>query len=492
MTNSPVRVRFAPSPTGLLHVGAARTALYDYFLAKQTGGSFILRIEDTDQKRYNAESLDNFKTGLRYLGLEWDEGPDIGGDYGPYIQTERLELYQKHGQELIGAGHAYRCFCTRERLAEVNEARQKAGLSTGYDRLCRNLSADEAEVRANDGEPYVVRIKMPLNGSITFKDYMRGNITVENSTLQDAVMIKSDGIPTYNFAVIIDDHYMEITHILRGQEFIASTPLYQHIYNFLGWEPPVFAHLPVILSPTGKGKMSKRELPADDGNIKPVFVHTFEKLGYLPEAMVNYLALVGWSYDDKTEIMSRDELIERFSLDKVNVSPATWDYEKLDHFNGLYIRSLDIADLTDRLMPYLQAAGINADRETMLKITPMIQERITTLSEIPPWVDFFFVDELPPYDLDLLLPRKMTLDDVPAILRTSIEILADAEFTHDKIEASLRAGAEANGLKAGQMFQPIRVAVCGKKVSPPLFDMLAVLGKEKALKRLKDTLERLS
>ncbi len=491
MIKTPVRVRFAPSPTGLLHVGGARTCLYDYLLARQTGGSFILRIEDTDQKRYNPESLANFLAGLRYLSLDWDEGPEVGGDYGPYVQTERLDSYQKYAQELLDKGAAYRCFCTPERLAAVNEARRKAKLAPGYDRACRNINPAEATQRAADGEPHVIRIKIPLDGAITAHDYLRGDITVENKTLQDAVMIKSDGIPTYNFAVVVDDYLMKITHVLRGAEYISSLPLYMHIYHAFGWEPPIFVHLPLILSPTGKGKMSKREDRAPDGTVKPVFVHTFKELGYLPEAMINYLALVGWSYDDKTEIMSREELIERFSLDRINVSAASWDYDKLDHFNGIYIRSLTVEDLTDRLMPFLAAAGLNADRETMLKITPMIQERLTILSEAPDWVDFFFLDELPPYDLELLVPRKMTLAEIPPILQTAGEILTQTDFIHDTLEAALRKGAEDMGLKAGQMFQPIRVAVCGKKVSPPLFGMLEVLGRETSLKRIDQALARL-
>ena len=492
MIDSLVRVRFAPSPTGLLHVGVARTTLYNYLLARQTGGRFILRIEDTDQKRYNPDALKNFMDGLRYLGLQWDEGPEVGGDYGPYVQTERLDAYQRFAHQLLDAGLAYRCFCTPERLARVNEERQQSKQRPGYDRHCRKIDPLEAAQRASGGESCIVRVKLPLDGSITFHDYLRGNITVENSTLQDAVLIKSDGIPTYNFAVIVDDHLMKITHVLRGPEFLSSMPLYAHLYNFLGFEAPIFVHLPTILNPAGKGKMSKRELPADDGTVKPVFVHTFKELGYLPEAMINYLALLGWSYDDKTEIMSREELIERFSLDRINTSPASWNYEKLDHFNGIYIRSLSIEDLTGRLLPFLAQAGIVADRETMLKITPLIQERLTTLSEAPAWVDFFFVDELPPFDLNLLVPKKMTLADIPPILEKATHILQETAFTHDALEASLREGAQELEIKAGQMFQPIRVAVCGKQVSPPLFGTLEILGREKSLERIHDALSLIS
>ncbi len=497
-TPKPVRVRYAPSPTGDFHVGGARTALFNYLFARQHGGKFILRIEDTDQKRYNPEAVTWLLNGLRYLGLEWDEGPEQkgygpeqGGDYGPYVQTQRLDIYQKYCQQLIDDSHAYRCFCTAERLAAVRQEQQKEKRRPGYDRHCRNLDPSQAAERAAEGEPHVVRLKLPLDGEITVHDLIRGEITFQNVNLQDTVLMKTDGIPTYHLAVIIDDHLMEISHIMRGDEWVNSLPLHIHLYNAFGWQPPLMAHLPLILNPTGKGKMSKREKRAPDGSILPVFVRTFEELGYLPEAMDNYLALVGWSYDDKTEIMSQSELIERFSLERVNASPAAWDYNKLNHFNGLYIRALSPAALTERLMPFLKAANINADYDTMLKIAPHIQERLTLLNEIPAWVDFFFVEELPPYDLKLLVPRKMQLADVPGLLKSAGEILSDIEFNEETIEPALREGAKSHGLKPGQLFQPIRIAICGKKVAPPLFETLAVLGKETVLKRIDEALKRL-
>ena len=491
MATKPVRVRYAPSPTGDFHVGGARTALFDYLFARHNGGKFILRVEDTDQKRYNPQALTWLMDGLRYLGLDWDEGPDIGGDFGHYTQTERLDTYQNYCQQLLDNGHAYRCFCTPERLDAMREDRQKQNL-TGYDRHCRNIDPAESATRAANGESFTVRLKVPLDGEVSFHDAIRGEITFKNVNLQDAVIMKSDGIPTYHLAVVVDDHLMEITHIFRGDEWVNSTPLHIHLYNALGWELPTIAHLPIILNPAGKGKMSKREGRAPDGRMLPVFVRTFKELGYLPEAMVNYLALVGWSFDDKTEIMSRDDLIERFSLERVNASPASWDYSKLDHFNGVYIRSLTAEDLTNRLMPYLADAGINADRDTILKVAPHIQERLTVLSDAAEWVDFFFVDTLPEYDLNLLVPKKMSLDDIPAILQSARNILTETEFTHDAIDAALREGAQAMEVKVGQMFQPIRVAVCGKMVAPPLFDTLEILGRETVLKRLDSTLERLA
>jgi glutamyl-tRNA synthetase len=486
-----VRVRYAPSPTGDFHVGGARTALFNYLFARHYDGKFILRIEDTDQKRYSSAALEQLLNGLRYLGLDWDEGPEVGGDYGPYVQTERLDIYREHCDRLLTGGQAYRCFCTAERLEAVRQERQQKKLPGGYDRFCRSIDPDEAARRAAAAEPHVVRIKLPLDGDITVHDLIRGAITFQNAQLQDAVLMKSDGIPTYHLAVVVDDHLIEISHILRGDEWVNSLPLHRHLYNAFGWEPPVFAHLPLILNPTGQGKMSKREGRAPDGRVLPVFVRTFQELGYLPEAMVNYMALVGWSYDDKTEIMSRAELIERFSLERVNASPAAWNYEKLDHFNGHYIRQLQVEDLTDRLLPYLEAVGVQADRQILLKIAPHIQERLTVLSDGPEWVDFFFVDELPEYDLELLIPRKMSLTDVPDLLQKARDILAETAFTHDAIEVSLRSGAEAAGVKVGQLFQPIRVAVCGKLVAPPLFETLEILGRETVLTRIDRALDRL-
>ena len=487
---SPVRVRYAPSPTGDFHVGGARTALFNYLFARHHGGKFILRIEDTDQKRYNPQALDWLLNGLRYLGLDWDEGPDLGGDYGPYVQTERLSIYRKYYQQLLADGLAYRCFATPEELEEMRRERQPKGLPT-YDRRYRDYDPTQAEARANNGESHVLRLKLPLEGSITVHDAIRGDITFQNENLSDVVIVKSDGIPTYHLANVIDDHAMAISHILRGDEWVSSMPLHIHLYHAFGWQPPIMAHLPVILNPTGKGKMSKRESRSPDGRILPVFVRTFQELGYLPEAMVNYMALVGWSYDDKTEFMDREELIDRFSLDRVNASPASWNYEKLDHFNGVYIRALSPEALTKAIMPYLEQADINADEATMIKIAPLIQERLNVLSDIPTWVDFFFVDELPAFDLNLLVPKKMALADIPKILEIARDILAETEFTHDAIDAALRSGVKTLGIKAGQMFQPIRIAVCGKMVAPPLFDTLEILGKETVLKRLNRAIERL-
>ncbi len=490
-TINPVRVRYAPSPTGDFHVGSARTVLFNYLFARHHQGRFILRIEDTDQKRYNPQAVQWLLNGLRYLELDWDEGPEVGGDYGPYTQTERLEIYQKYCQQLVDEAHAYPCFCTAERLDAVRKERQKQGLS-GYDRHCRNIAPNEAAQRVANGESHTIRAKLPLDGEITVHDIIRGEITFQNANLQDTVIMKSDGIPTYHLAVVVDDHLMKISHVLRGDEWVNSLPLHIHLYRAFGWDPPKMAHLPLILNPTGKGKMSKREGRAPDGQIQPVFVRTFQELGYLPEAMVNYLALLGWSYDDKTEIMSREELVERFSLDRVNASPATWNYEKLDHINGQYIRNLSPTELADRLLPYVAAAGYDVDREKMEQIAPLIQERIKVLSEATTAFPFFFVETLPDYDAAELIPKKGDAAMALAALQQAAQTLSSIEFTHDQLETALRADAETLELKAGQMFQPIRVAVCGQKAAPPLFDTLLVIGQARCLERINQAVEKLA
>jgi len=491
MPNRTVRVRYAPSPTGDFHVGGARTALFNYLFARHHGGRFILRIEDTDRKRYVPEALGWLLDGLRYLGLDWDEGPEVGGDYGPYIQSERLEIYREHAGRLLESGAAYRCFCTPERLEQVSAERQRQGLSPGYDRHCRNLEPAEAVRRARAGEPHTVRFRAPEDGELRVRDQIRGEISFPNSTLQDAVLLKSDGVPTYHLANVVDDHLMEITHILRGDEWLSSLPLHIHLYRAFGWEPPVMAHLPLILNPTGRGKMSKREERAPDGSIRPVFVRRFRELGYLPEAMINFLALLGWSWDDKTEIMSRQELIERFSLERVNPAPAVFNYDKLDHVNGYYIRQLPVEELAERLAPFFEAAGMPADRTELLAVVPLIRERITRLSDAPAVADFFFRDELVPYPISDLIPDKGFREQALTSLERARAVLGEVDFRKEAIEAALRAEAARLGIKTGQMFQPIRVAVCGRKAAPPLFETLEVLGRTKCLRRIEEAIAKL-
>lgn len=480
MTDKPVRVRFAPSPTGYLHVGGARTALYNWLFARHHGGTFILRIEDTDRTRYDAKALEDIFDSLRWLGLSWDEGPQVGGDYGPYAQSERLEIYQKYARQLVEEGHAYYCYCSPERLVQAREQHGRGG-QTGYDRHCRYLTAKQRADYEAQGIVPVVRLKVPLEGQTTFYDVIRGQTTVDNTTLDDLVLLKSDGFPTYHLANVVDDHLMEITHIMRGDEWLPSVPRHVLLYQAFGWEIPVYAHLPIILSPTGKGKLSKRH-----GGVE---VRYFRERGYLPEAMVNFLARVGWSYDDKTELFTREELIARFDLDGVNKSPAAFSYEKLEWMNGVYIRNLSSDDLAQRLVPFL-AAGLGIEenelrkRQELKELVPLVRERLKTLADITDWADFLFMEEIA-YDHQLLIAKKTTPADCALALNRTLELLESLpEFSEEAMETALRGLADDLNMKPGQLFGIIRVAVTGKTVTPPLFGTLRILGRERVLSRL--------
>lgn len=484
MSELAARVRFAPSPTGRFHVGGARTALYNYLYARRTGGTFILRIEDTDRTRYREDSLEDHLRGLRWLGLEWDEGPEAGGEHGPYFQSRRLKLYQKYADQLVKEGKAYHCFCSPERLADMREVQRGKGVSVGYDRQCRTLTARQiASYRASGGAP-VVRLRTPLEGTTCFHDYLRGDITVRNHTLDDMVLLKSDGFPTYHLAAVVDDHFMEITHILRGDEWLTSVPPRILLYDAFGWDAPVYVHLPTILDPSGKGKLSKRKERKAGEKALPVFVHELERLGYLPDAVVNYLARVGWSYDDKTEIFSRDDLVRCFDISDISKSPAVFSYEKLAWMNGVYVRQLTTDDLASRLMPFLKEAGFDAELSLVRRLVPLVQERLKELADAPLLLDFFFVEAIS-YEPELLVQKKMTRESTAQALVAAQEALEGCEmFEEEELEAVLRPVAKELGLKAGQFFGVIRVAVTGKRVAPPLFGTLSVLGKSKVLERI--------
>ena len=356
----PARVRFAPSPTGLLHLGGARTALYNYLLARQTGGQFILRIEDTDQKRYDPAALKDIMDSLHWLGIDWDEGPEKGGDFGPYIQTERMDIYQDYIRQLIEMGDAFYCFCSKKKLDEERQLQQKNKQKPRYAGTCRSIPLAEAQARVEAGEEHVVRYKMPLDGSITVYDRLRGEIVFDHKNLDDTILVKSNGIPVYHFAAILDDHLMEITHVFRGEEWISNFPLHAHIYQSFGWEQPEWVHLSLFLKPSGKGKMSKRETQEMRLTGQTIFIQDMAALGYLPEAVVNWIVLMGWSYDDKTEFFTLDDLVDKFSIDKLNPSNAAIDFKKFDHFNGLHIRALSIEELTRRILPFFEAENIPA------------------------------------------------------------------------------------------------------------------------------------
>lgn len=471
-----VRVRFAPSPTGAPHVGNLRTALFNWLWARHTGGKFVLRVEDTDQAREVENGLELIMGSLRFLGLDWDEGPDVGGPYGPYRQSERLSIYQQHGLELVAKGAAYYCYCTPERLEQMRKEQQARGEPTRYDRRCRWYTAEERARHAAAGEPRVVRLAVPLEGETTLHDFIHGDITIQNRDVDDQVLMKSDGFPTYHMAVVVDDHLMQITHVMRGDDWIPSFPKHILLYQAFGWEPPLHGHVPNVMGPD-KRKLSKRHGATS--------VIQFRDQGYLSETLLNFLALLGWSFDDHTELFTRQQLIELFTLDKIGKSPAVFDLAKLDWMNGYYIRGLDPDDLAARLMPFLERAGLKADRAAVRAIVPLVQERLKRLDEIVAWVDFIFMDNLE-YDPNLLIGPKMTAAEALKALGAAYSVLEGAAAWEDesRMESELRAAAERLGLKQGQFFGVLRVAATGKTVTPPLVGTLHVLGRERTLARI--------
>lgn len=479
---STVRVRYAPSPTGAPHIGNLRTALFNWLWARHNGGKFILRVEDTDQAREVENGLELIMESLSFLGMDWDEGPDIGGAYGPYHQSERLAIYKTYAEELVERGAAYRCYCTNEDLAQMRAAQQARGEPTRYDRRCRWLTAEQRAAREAEGRAYVIRLAVPLEGSTLLPDFIHGDITIPNESVDDQVLMKSDGFPTYHLAVVVDDHLMEITHVMRGDEWISSFPKHILLYNAFGWTPPQFGHVPVVLGPDKK-KLSKRHGATS--------IIQFRDEGYLVEALLNFMTLLGWAYDGQRELFTRAELIEYFSLEHIHAAPAVFDRPKLDWMNGEYIRRLELGDLAERLLPFLTRAGIKADLETTQKIAPLVQERLKRLDEIAPLVDFLFQEEIS-YAPQTLVGPKMTAAESLRALRAAGEILDGISFDDaEKMEQALRAAGEQLGLKPAQFFGALRNAVSGKTVTPPLIGVLQILGKEKTMARVNDALAEL-
>jgi glutamyl-tRNA synthetase len=431
---------------------------------------------------------------LRWLGLDWDEGPgtggpgtggpDTGGPHAPYRQSERKDLYLHYANQLIQMDRAYYCFCSPQRLAQLRQEQQKRKEPPRYDGLCRRIDPAEAEQRVAAGERHVIRFKTPTEGSITVRDHIRGEITFENRNLDDYILIKSDGSALYHLAAMVDDHLMEITHVIRGSEWLPTFPLHAHIIRSFGWEEPVWVHLSVFLKPSGKGKMSKRDTADLNKDGFSIYLTDLRELGYLPEAVVNWSALMGWSYDDHTEFFTLPELIDKFSLERLNPSPAAINFSKLDHFNGLHIRRLPAPELAERMKPFLQKAGYRVDDEKLLKVTPLLQERIVTLDDAAAVGGFFFEEEVYPNPEDLVGDR-MNPAESAAAARLAAQILEGLpEITPETAEQPLRALAEELGLSAGQLFSILRTAVTGRNVSPPLFATMAAIGKETVLKRL--------
>ncbi len=479
--SEPVRVRFAPSPTGHLHIGGARTAIYNWAFARRHGGTFVLRIEDTDPERSTDENTQAIIRAMEWLGLDYDEGPIVGGSYGPYFQTQRADSYVDALARLKANAATYPCFCSSDELDAKREAARVRGGFAGYDRTCRAIDPATASARIAAGEPHVWRLKVPENrGDIAFNDAVRGEVTVPSDAVDDLVLVRTDGSATYNFAATIDDATMAITHVIRGDDHLSNTPKQILIYEALGMPTPTFAHLSMILGSDGK-RLSKRHGATS--------VEAYRDLGYLPEAVMNYLALLGWSLDGETTVFSREVLAENFSLDRVSRNPAIFDDEKLDWLNGVYIREMPAGDLVDRISPLLVEAGLLpaddavARRDWLLKLAPMVSERLKRLSDVVPMVAFLFSDGVTIAESDR--EKVLAKEGAGAALDACRDVLAGlGDFDAGTIEAALREVPERVGLKPKVVFQAIRVAVTGSAVSPPLFESLELLGRDETLTRI--------
>ena len=483
-----VRTRFAPSPTGYLHIGGVWAALFAWLYARRHGGQFLLRIEDTDTKRTVPGALESLMTSLRWFGLDWDEGPDVGGPFGPYIQTERKELYQKWANWLIENDHAYKCFATPEELAEMRAALEAKGDRSGYDRRYRDLPAEEVARLEAEGREYVVRFKMPLSGQTAVPDLLRGDVIFDNDQFTDYVLLKSNGLPTYHLAHVVDDHFMQITHITRGVEWLNTAPIHVNLFKAFGWEMPVLVHLPVILNPSGKGKLSKRHQAfTEDGTEILVRADEFMAGGYLPEAVLNFLANIGWTFGDDIEKFTMEEAIARFDLATVSPSPTKLPYSKLDWLNGQYIQEMEPLALARAVRPYLEAAGLEVNVDALLVVMPPMRVR---LKRFPDAIEFlrFLGEEMPlPESAEALTHKHLPLEAAAAAFREARDLLANLEpFTLENISEKLLALGEkhtANG-KAGPFLGQLRLAVTGQQVSPPLFESVVALGRARVVQRL--------
>ncbi|MFA6995179.1 MAG: glutamate--tRNA ligase [Patescibacteria group bacterium] len=476
--NNKIRLRLAPSPTGFLHIGNLRTALFGYLLVKNWKGKYLLRIEDTDQKREVAGATEKLINILKTMGLEFDEGPHVGGQYGPYIQSERREIYNKFASQLLNEEKIYRCFCSAERLTAMRTAQEANHEAPRYDGLCRKLSLEESNRRAQAGDSFVLRQKMPTAGEIIVRDELRGDIKFQLADLDDQVLIKSNGIPTYQFANVIDDHLMEISYVTRGDEWLPSYPKNILLYQAFDWVPPKFIHFPLILNKTGGGKLSKRQ--------GDVFVEDYLAKGYLPEALINFCVLLGWHPKNDQEIWSLEELKSKFALDGLGASPAVFDLEKLDYFNGYYIRQKSPAELANLSRPWLQAAGQDIQNEQQLQnFVGLAQDRLKKLSDIVELTNFLF--ELPSYDPEILRWKTLTLKESLIKLQEvkgEVEKIKEKDWTKENLEKSILTWLKKNNYKNGDYLWPLRVALTGLKNSPGPFEVAWALGKAETLNRL--------
>ena len=470
-----IRVRLAPSPTGDPHVGTAYQALFNYVFAKSQGGKFILRIEDTDRIRSTKESEKAIFDALSWVGIKWDEGPDIGGPYEPYRQSERFDIYKEHAEKLINKNHAYRCFCTQERLNNLRQEQQKNNQRTKYDSKCSTLSQKEIEQKLSDKEPFVIRMKVPQNGTICkFNDLFRGEIAIDYETVDEQILIKSDGFPTYHLANVVDDHLMKISHILRGEEWIASAPKHILLYSYFGWEPPILCHLPLLRNPD-KSKLSKRK--------NPTSINYYRRLGILPEALLNFLGLMSWSMPDDKEVFSLKELVENFDPSKISLGGPVFDIDKLKWLNGKYIRE---QLSTDDLLLKLKAWILND--EFLLKLMPHAQPRLLTFSDFIPLISFLFKDKLNYENAELLIQDKSETETKEIIQIAIWEIEKIEVWETESIFNAFKNLADKFGLKTRLFFKPFFVAISGKKDSISLFDSMFLLGKDMTRSRLTDAL----
>ncbi|MBI4128702.1 MAG: glutamate--tRNA ligase [Parcubacteria group bacterium] len=488
-----VRVRFAPSPTGFLHIGGLRTALYNFLYAKRHGGKFILRIEDTDQTRVVPGGLQNILNTLQWAGLTWDEGP--------YIQSERFELYKKHAAHLVEKGSAYHCFCSSERLEEMRTQQMAAKQPPMYDGTCRELARDTREEMLQKGTAHVIRLKVPRDGETVIHDIIHGEVRFENKLIDDAVLIKSDGFPTYHLANVVDDHLMEITHVIRGDEWLPSTPKHVLLYAACGWHEPAFAHLPLLLN-SDRSKLSKRT--------GDVAVEEYIAKGYLPEALINFVALLGWNPRADQEIYTVQELTDAFALERVNKAGAVVNFEKLRWLNSEYIRSIDLAALTELLVPWMKNAGLieevkpgqfvapglgeGVSLEYLRGVVSLARDRLALFGEIKELVEYFFV-RAPAYDGSLLRWKKMTGDDVRARLTRTASLftdLSEEEWTTEKLETAIKGAITAEKLGVGETLWPLRVALTGREASPGPFEVAAVLGRARTLERITQATEKIA
>jgi glutamyl-tRNA synthetase len=525
MENKEVRVRYAPSPTGMQHIGGVRTALFNYLFARSQGGKFILRLEDTDRTRYDEKYVQNLFDTMSWLGLDWDEGGAKGGPYGPYVQSERFDLYKKYAYELVEKGEAYYCFCDEERLERIRKIQTENKMAPGYDRHCRTLTPEEVKADLDAGKPYVIRLKVPLEGETKFHDHLLGDIVWKNEDISpDPVLLKSDGFPTYHLANIVDDHFMKVTHVMRAQEWIPSTPLHVQMYRAFGWEHPEFCHLPMVNGADGK-KLSKRH-----GSTS---LNEFRARGYLPQAIINYVALLGCSYEDGKDMYTLEELAKGFKMEHLNKSPAVFDYKKLEWYNGQYIRLLSDEELYRWTLPFITGTGdaaleINPDnpqpkphvgpeysgialgadgepvcvdtamnmtsadvKAALMQLMPLIKERLHYLTDAAEMVHFLFTEPAVP-PKEEIIPKKLDEAKTKEVLEEAKNFVkALPGLDHEAAENLARETSEKMGIKMGDFMMPIRMAVTGSKVSPPLIGSILILGVDRSIARIEKTLKTL-